>query len=162
MKKITLLLLFFTLTNIVSQTSIKKEHTLKQNSSVIYTYDNTTNYYEADNVATFSKCEKEKTTNLEKSNCFITNLMIYTVDELQKSNTIKNSNFKSGTKKTRILFIIDEQGKIHVTKILGNWPKNFIKNISNILEATPNIIPATKSGEKIPVKFSIKIPFYVK
>lgn len=126
-----------------------------------YKLDNTLNYFDADIAATYRGCENKKT-NIEKTNCFFTNLTIFTIDGLSNSTIIKNSNFTKGTKKIRVLLIIDETGNIHVIKVLGKWSKSVSQEIAKIVESAPKLIPAKLSGQNIPVKFSIKVPFTVK
>jgi len=123
--------------------------------------DNITNLLEADVVATYLGCENSNS-NLERTNCLITNLTIFTTDKFINSGVLKTTHLKKGIKKLRVLFIIDENGRIKVRKILGKWPKTISDEMTKAIESAPKLIPAKLSGKNIPVKFSIRIPFTIK
>jgi len=136
--------------------SIKKDlvHTKPSLNTTIYLVD-------AEIAPSYSGCENLKT-NTEKTNCLITNLDIYTNTKIEESPVFKNCKLKKGVNKVRVLLIIDKTGQIQVKKILGEWSNNISNEFKKILESAPIIIPAKQSEKNIAVKFSIKIPFYLK
>ena len=122
---------------------------------------NTLNIKDADITPIYKGC-KNKTSNLERENCLKTNLIIDSVNKFIDSEITKKSRLKKGIKRIRVIFIIDENGRIIVKQILGECPEIVKDEIKKAVESSPKMIPATLNNKNISVKYSIRIPFNVK
>jgi len=137
-------------------TSSKKEVTF--NNDLL---DTTLNLKDADVLPIYKGCNN-KTSNLERENCLKTNLIIDSVTKFMGSDAPKKSKLRKGIKRIRVVFIINESGKIIVKRILGKWPQIIIDEMTKAIEASPKMTPATVNDKNISVKYSIRIPFNVK
>ncbi len=122
--------------------------------------DHTIRLEDADEVPTYKGCE-DTTSNNEKVNCLITNLSIHARSSFINSGVLQKNKIKSGTNRLRVLFIIDEKGRINVKQIFGQNCNILSKEMKKAIESAPILSPAKLSGQNVPVKFSIKIPFIV-
>jgi len=162
MKSLLLPLIIFISITIFSQESVKKNDFLNKSKVIHKNYDlnNTLNLIDADITPVYKGCEDKKS-NLDKVNCLNTNLTIDITKKFIASNALKKSKLKRGTKKIRVVFIIDENGCIKIKNISGKWPSIIVDELENAVKSIPNLQPAIHLEKKSPVKYSIQLYFTI-
>lgn len=144
-------------------TNTKKSTTISNNSSkIVYgipALDNAINIKNITNSPIYPGCESN-IDEKSKQNCLNTKIASFVYNKFN-TDVAKRLKYK-GFNEIRVLFVIDKYGKSKAIKTIGRWPNTLSSEAKRVVNLLPKMKPGKINGRNLEVKYSIKVPFFIK
>lgn len=125
----------------------------------VYELDNAVNVLNIDKSPLHPEC-KGLDSEFKIRNCLITKISVFSLKNFNTENLSKKG-LNKGVNLMRVLFVIDENGKAKIHKIIGKWDAKIVTEADRVINLLPKIAPGQLNNIPTPVKFSIELPFKI-